>query len=135
MRLALDHHYSAHIAVALRARGHDVVAAVEKGWEAEDDEPLLELCEKEARALMTNNVGDFVVIARRWATEGRRHTGLIFTSDASMPRGRRTIGRYIDALNALLEANPTDTAFVDRIHWLTDAPAGESPRRRRQNNP
>lgn len=121
MRLALDHHYSTHIAFRLRERGHDVIAAVERGWEAEDDEPLLALCETDGRALVTNNVADFMVIARRWATQGRCHAGLIFTSDARMPRSRDTIGRYVEALNALLKANPAENAFTDRVHWLTDA--------------
>ncbi|MGH9306297.1 MAG: DUF5615 family PIN-like protein [Acidimicrobiales bacterium] len=122
MRLALDHHYSTQIAIRLRHRGHDVVAAIEKGWEAEDDEALLVVCESEGRTLVTNNVGDFVVIARRWATLGRSHAGLIFSSDVGMPRGRHTIGRYVDALDAVIVANPTEAAFIDRSHWLTYAP-------------
>jgi hypothetical protein len=118
VRLALDHHYSTSIGSQLRVRGHDVVALIERAWEAEDDEPLLELCNHEVRALVTNNVGDFTVIARRWAVEGRSHSGLVFTSDVSMPRGRDTIGRYVETLDALLSANPEDDAFVDRVHWL-----------------
>jgi hypothetical protein len=129
VRLALDHHYSTVIARRLRERGYDVVAALEKGWEAEDDDPLLSLCVGEQRALLTNNVADFVVIARRWATQGRRHTGLIFTSDASMPRGKDTIGRYVEALNDLLLANSTDDAFVDRVQWLRDPPSARPGRR------
>jgi hypothetical protein len=121
MRLALDHHYSTQIAIRLRERGHDVIAAVERGWEAEDDEALLALCETDGRALGTNNVADFMVITRRWATQGRCHAGLVFTSDASMPRSRDTIGRYVGALDALLAAHPAETSFADRVHWLTDA--------------
>ena len=118
MRLVLDHHYSTSIAIKLRERGRDAVAAMERGWETEDDEPLLSLCHQEQRALVTNDVADFVVIARRWSLEGRRHSGLIFTSDASMPRNRRTIGRYVTALDRLLKSNPKDDAFGDRTHWL-----------------
>lgn len=118
MKLALDHHYSPAIAAQLRERGHDVTAALERGWEAEEDEPLLELCDREQRALLTNNVADFTTVMRRWAAEGRRHSGLIFTSDASMPRGRDTIGRFVRALAELLRSNPGDDRFKDRVHWL-----------------
>ena len=118
VKLALDHHYSDRIAIGLRKRRCDVVAAIERGWEQEDDEALLALCAAEDRALLTNNVADFTVIARRWALEGRSHAGLIFTSDASMPRGRNTIGTNVDALAALMRANKAGEAFLDRAHWL-----------------
>jgi len=118
VKLALDHHYSTAIAALLRERGYDAVAAIERGWETEDDEPLLALCDQEQRALMTNNVADFAVISRNWAVEGRRHAGLIFTSDASMPRNRDSIGRYVEALAEMLRSNPGHDAFVDRVHWL-----------------
>lgn len=118
MRLAFDHNYSTRIAVQLRERGHDVVAVVERGWDSEADERLLALCGEDKRALVTNNTRDFVVIARRWAVEGRRHSGLVFTSDASMPRSRQTIGRYVEALDRFLRSMPGDDAFADRVHWL-----------------
>ena len=118
MKLALDHHYTPRIAQDLRARGHDVVAAIERSWEAFLDEALLEACQSEQRALLTNNVGDFATIARNWAAQGRRHCGLIFTSDASMPRSRDRIGRYVAARDALLTVNPRPVALLDQIHWL-----------------
>lgn len=118
VKLALDHHYATAIAIQLREQGHDAVAAVEQGWETESDEALLVICEEQRRALLTNNVGDFTVIARRWAVEGRRHAGLVFTSDASMPRSRMTIGRYVETLAGLLRSHPEDGSFIDRTHWL-----------------
>ncbi len=51
-----------------------MVAAFECGWETEDDEPLLALCDQEQRALLTNYVADFAVISRSWAVEARRHS-------------------------------------------------------------
>lgn len=118
MRLALDHHYSPLIADQLRKFGHDVVTAAERGWETEEDESLLALCEGEERALLTNNVGDFAVIARRWQGEGRAHHGLVFTSDSSLPRTRHTVGRYVGALDELLRTKLDDDALVDAVHWL-----------------
>ena len=118
MKLALDHHCSTAIATQLRERGFDVAAAIERGWETEDDEALLAVCDREQRALVTNNVGDFTVIVQGWAIEARRHSGLIFSSDVSMPRGRQTIGRYVEVLEELLRANPRDDALTDRVQWL-----------------
>lgn len=118
MRLALDHHYSPLIAVGLRDRGHDVRAVSELGWQSEDDEPLLARCAGEGLALITNNVGDFVVITQRWADEGRVHAGLIFTSDARWPRRRDMIGRFVDALDTLLTGNIGTRSLAGRIHWL-----------------
>ncbi len=118
MKLALDHHYATAIAIQLRERGHDAVTAVEQGWETETDESLLVMCEAELRALVTNNVVGCSVIARQWAVEGRRHAGLVFTSDASMPRSGSTIGCYVDALDELLRLHPEDGSFIDRSHWL-----------------
>lgn len=118
MRLALDHHYSRIIAEQLRNKDHDVVAAVERGWEQEDDEPLLALCAAEQRALVTNNVADFTVIAQSWAAQGRQHAGLIFTSDTSLPRTRGTIGTYLQLLDELLAQHPALDGFTDLVHWL-----------------
>lgn len=117
MRLALDHHYSTKIADQLRARDHDVVAAVERGWHLEEDESLLALCHGEQRTLLTNNVADFAFIARQWAAEGRSHSGLIFTSDAAMPRGRNTIGRYVTVLDEILISH-RGTHPLDQVLWL-----------------
>jgi hypothetical protein len=119
VKLALDHLYSKVIALQLRQLGHDVVGAIEQGWETEDDESLLSLCDREQRALLTNNVADFTVVIRHSAVEGRRHSGLIFTSDASLPRSRDTIGRYVDLLGELLSSNENGDDFADRVHWLT----------------
>lgn len=118
MRLALDHHFSPAIAGRLRDRDHDVIAAHEQAWHELSDAALLDRCAVEARTLLTNNVGDFIGLAQRWAEEGRTHAGLVFTSDAGLPRTHATIGTFIDLLEELLTANPGETSFVDRIHWL-----------------
>ena len=118
MKIAIDHHYLATIAAVLRQHGHDAVTALERGWDREDDESLLSLCGAEGRALLTNNVADFAVIVRRWAADGRRHAGLIFTSDASMPRTRAATGRYVELLERILLSFPGDAEFSDRIEWL-----------------
>jgi hypothetical protein len=116
--LALDHHYPIAIAGQLRRAGHDVVAAVEQGWHREPDEALLALCVAEGRALLTNNVGDFMVIARNWTMRGQGHLGLLLTSDSSLPHTRADIGTHVTLLDAFLRDHPDDNALADQIHWL-----------------
>jgi Domain of unknown function (DUF5615) len=117
VRLALDHHYSPVIASELRKRGHDAVAAIEREWHYLSDEELLGACAVERRALATNNVADFMAIVRAWAAQGRPHSGVIFTSDRTMPRTRATIGQYVAALSDL-HGQHSDGDFTDRVHWI-----------------
>ena len=77
MRLLLDEQYANAIAHQLRAAGDDAESVSERNLRGIDDEPLLVLCEHESRALLTNNVRDFVALAREWAAAGRDHAGLI----------------------------------------------------------
>jgi hypothetical protein len=118
MRLALDNHYSTVIARQLRQRGHDVDAVVERDWGLLEDEALLAACAAEQRALVTNNVPDFAVIARQWQADGRDHCGLVFTSDASRPRTRAATGRFVTDLAALLDAHPARDALANQVVWL-----------------
>lgn len=118
VKLALDHHYPTAIAEQLSHNGHDVVTAAERGWHREPDEMLLTLCAGEQRTLLTGHVGDFMTIVRNWAASGQQHAGLIFTSDASLPRTHAAIGRYVKLLAAFLREHPRPDDFIDRIHWL-----------------
>lgn len=55
---------------------------------------------------------------REWAARGDQHFGLIFTSDESLPRSRRTIGLYVERLDALLERHPADEVLRGSAVWL-----------------
>lgn len=118
MRLLLDEDYSAEIANGLQDAAHDVVTVEEVGLRAIADDDLLRFAAREGRALLTNNVRDFAPLARRFAAAGESHSGIVFTSDASMRRGKGTIGRYIEALSELMRALPAGDALRDRTLWL-----------------
>ena len=64
------------------------------------------------------DVVDFAAIAQRGPDEGRVHAGLVFTADARWPRRRDMIGRFVDALDALLAGNAGTMSLAGRIHWL-----------------
>lgn len=116
MKLCLDHHFPAALAIQLIRGGYDVVTAHQRGWHILSDAELLDRCASEGRVLMTNNVKDFVPVIQRWASGGRQHPGLIFTDDSRWPRTANTTGRFLKALGPLLEQ--ADDQYRDQVRWL-----------------
>jgi hypothetical protein len=119
VKLALDHHYSPAIAYRLRELGFDAIAIHERGWHTDTDAVLLHRCAEDARALMTNNVADLLPLAKQWQSEAREHSGLILTSDRSMPRTQATVGAYVAALSAVLRAYSAPHGLSGVVLWLT----------------
>ena len=118
MRLALDHHYPATIAPALRANGLDAVSAHEQRWDRLSDTELLRYCAMNKRALLTNNVADFMVLAREWQLDRERHSDLICTSDRQWPRMKDMTGQFVNALTKLMETHQDDDSLSGTILWL-----------------
>lgn len=118
MKLLLDEHYANEIAERLRADRYDAETGSDRALKGLDDEALLTVCAREARALLTNNARDFVPLARAWAATGREHAGIVLTADASLPRHRGAIGHYVAALAELMAANLPDRALADQLSWL-----------------
>ena len=131
MRLLLDEHYTPEFARQLRKQGHDLVALVERAdLVGLGDEELLRRMAQERRAIMTNNVKDFVLLAGRMAVVNDHHHGLLFTSDRSMPRRSDAIGRFVDLLERFLQRHEGDDSYRNQVQWLsTSGPAmGSGPR-------
>jgi hypothetical protein len=119
VRLLLDEHYSPKIAAELRKHRHDVVSATERDdLRGLADREFWNLASAEGRALMTENVADFMPLVREAAAEGRRHSGVVFTSPRSLPRGPRTIGLFVKSLGSLLRARAAEDALADQVHLL-----------------
>jgi len=120
LRLLLDEHYSPEIATRLAEAGHDVTAVKgDAALEGLSDDALLSAAAQQGRALVTNNVGDFVALESEWLARGDQHLGVVYTSDASMPRSRHTIGLYVERLTELLDTNEGDGAMRGRSEWLS----------------
>lgn len=119
MKLCLDEHYSPEIADALRGRGHDVCSVKERPeLTGLSDQELLARLVGEQRALLTENVADFMPLVQQAAAAGEVHYGLVFSSSRSLPRSRETIGLFVERLNELLQAHPGERDSVDRTFWL-----------------
>ena len=119
MRLLLDGHYSPEIARQLRERGHDVIAVAERhDLIGLSDHELFRRVVAEGRAIMTNNVKDFMPLSAQASVEGEKHFGLLLTSDRSLPRSRDAVGRVVGALAAFLQRHPGDDRLAGQIRWI-----------------
>jgi len=120
LRLFLDAHISGpRIARALRGRGHDVRAAdEERELDGLEDEQLLELAVEETRMMITFDVKDFTVLARRWAEAGRTHAGVWIV--VGIDHGE--FGAIIDALTRELDARRAQFEWTDVTLFITRRP-------------
>jgi predicted nuclease of predicted toxin-antitoxin system len=122
VKLLLDEHFSPEIASQLVVRyGHDVRAvAADDAMRRLSDAELLESAEQQMRALVTEDVADFLRLHMERIRTHRPHFGLVLTTNRAFPRGP-DIGRVVRALDALLRAHPADDALLGMIHWLKPA--------------
>jgi hypothetical protein len=119
LKLLLDEMYPSVVAERLRARGHDVVAVTERPeLRSLADVDVFRVSQDERRAVVTENVADFVGIADSVDEHGQTHFGFVLTNPVKYRRGHpRTIGRLVTQLDLLLREHPGDRATSLR-HWL-----------------
>lgn len=119
MKLLIDEMYPPAIAEQLRVRGHDVDAVTTRPeLRALSDDELFRIAQQERRAVATENIADFSLIADRHDERGQAHHGLILVHPAKYPRGNpRTIGGLVGNLDDLLHLHPADEPTSLR-HWL-----------------
>ncbi len=118
MRLLLDEHFSPEIARQLRALGHDAIAVRELHGRGLSDRDLLALATRQQRAIVTENVADFMELHRAASITQATHFGVVFTSSRQFPRTRRAIGRLVHALEALLNGHRSVDSLRDQTWWL-----------------
>jgi hypothetical protein len=108
VKLLLDEMHAPAVADALTADGWDVLAvAARPSLRGTSDEELLAYATADVRAMVTENIVDFAVIAGRWVAESRPHTGLIFTNPKRFNRATVAYpGNLVVALRVLLEDSP-----------------------------
>ncbi len=120
--MLLDEQYSPRIAEQLRARGNDVTAVVaQPALAGLADGRLIAAAREDDRALLTENVGDFLPIAAELARTGMPHAGIILANGRRFPRSRDGTGSLVEALHDLLVAHLQDDTLADRVVWLGPA--------------
>ena len=121
MKLLLDEMFSSSIARGLRdGRGVDIVAIAERNdLRGLPDLDVFLAAQHEQRAIVTENVRDFRLIAREWEGRGRVHFGLVLTTNRRYPRADpRTSGRLRRALSDLTLTESGAPTASNREFWL-----------------
>lgn len=119
MRIYLDEMISPTVAAALRERGHDAVAVVERRALGAPDAAQLARAMHEQRALVTYNIRDFAILARAATTAGHDHWGLVLIDDRRLPPS--DIGALIEALGTLLTSHSAPDALENTVTFLRRA--------------
>ncbi|MBN1874753.1 MAG: DUF5615 family PIN-like protein [Anaerolineae bacterium] len=88
---------------ALRARGIDVLTALEAGMIERDDRAHLEYATEQGRALCTFNVGDFYQLHNEYVAQGRWHAGIILMQQQSC-----SVGEVLRRLLRLIASKPAN---------------------------
>ena len=87
MKILLDEMHAPAVAVSLSAESFDVVAvAAQPELRGTPDAELLALAATDDRALVTENVADFMSLTSQWASSGRAHAGVVFTNPRTFNR-------------------------------------------------
>lgn len=100
-------------------RGHDVIAVTERSELCSlHDASVFAAAQRERRAVVTENVADFIPLANETDRRGEPHYGLVLVDPSRYPRGaRRTLGQMVTELEKMLGAYATDEPSGLR-HWL-----------------
>ncbi|MGH3115281.1 MAG: hypothetical protein ACRDOP_17620, partial [Gaiellaceae bacterium] len=70
------------------------------------------------RAVVTNNVRDYLAAHERLRARVEDHYGVVYTYDDTLPRNRAAFTLWVSTLEALVEARPAETALLNRVHHL-----------------
>jgi predicted nuclease of predicted toxin-antitoxin system len=122
LRFLLDEDMSRRVAQGLRARGVDAISVHEigRGNRRIRDEEQLSYAAEQGRVFVTYNRTDFQALDGQWRAQARRHAGILWCLERTIPR--RAIGDLIRALEAVA---PEHTDLADLCLPLRRPPDGD----------
>jgi predicted nuclease of predicted toxin-antitoxin system len=118
VKLLLDEMWPPNVAEELCRRGHDVAAVAQRSdLRGLPDAAVFAAAQREQRAVVTENAADYRWLAADEIRRGRRHHGLILTTNRRFPRHNpRTAGRLVTTLNRLLASG---IEVTNEEYWLS----------------
>jgi hypothetical protein len=122
VKLLLDEMYPARLARALRERGADAEGVDERSpLRGLADEELLAVAAREGRALVSENVADFMRLYGEWGAAGRRHAGIVIALSSRFSRTPEGYAVLVDSLVELCTQRPGRAVLADAVHFLVRA--------------
>jgi Domain of unknown function (DUF5615) len=119
VKLLLDEMYPARLARSLRERGVDAEGVDERSpLRGLADEELLVVAAREGRALVSENVADFMRLYGEWGAGGRRHAGIVIALSSRFSRTPAGHEVLVDSLAALCAQQAEREALGDSVHFL-----------------
>ena len=118
VRLFTDEHIFRHLAGALRSRGYDAESCQEAGRASQriPDHRQLAYARRSGRAILTENVGDFLRLDAEWKAAGRKHAGIILIA-----RTVSDFGELLRRVERHLNTYPPEVQH-DTVLWLDPSP-------------
>lgn len=123
LKLLLDEHISPAVADGLRRRNPALVVRSMTEWEGggmvgKDDSACMLLAAEQSLTLVTYDRRTIPPLLKIWAEEGRRHGGVIFVDEKTIPPA--DIGGLVRAL-IRLSKELGEWAWSDRVYFLRRA--------------
>ncbi len=112
IRLYLDRHIMARLAVDLRARGYNVLRTEEAGKDTATDEEQLAFAAGGGRSILTFNIRDFAPLHDQWQAAGRRHAGIL----VSQQLGSRQYGVLLQRMLRFLNQFSAEEMLGNFVH-------------------
>jgi hypothetical protein len=127
VKLLFDEMWSYEIAVQLRQRGHDAIAATEAEhadrYAGTADAVVFERAQEDRRTIVTDNVADYESARLSLESAGQPHHGVIYALAPAFNRhrGEQVIGPMVRALDQFLGEHPGEEP-LNAPHYLRPAP-------------
>jgi hypothetical protein len=122
VKLLLDEMYPVRLARALRERGTDAEGVDERSpLRGLSDEELLVAAAREGRALVSENVADFMRLYGEWGAAGRRHAGIVIVLSARFSRTPAGHEVLVDSLVGLCAQRSGPEVLANAVHFLVRA--------------
>jgi len=113
--LYTDEDVTDHLAILVRQRGFNVRSACEADLIEQPDEMHLAYAATHGMVLLTFNQRDYILMARRWAAEGRRHAGILLSDQFT----RRQLGELLRRVLRFLNTVPADE-MINTVRYLSE---------------